>query len=679
MANTRGVRDLSGANNGARSGYRADIDGLRALAVLSVVFYHAEVPLIRGGFTGVDIFFVLSGYLIGGHIAAELGKGVFRFTHFYQRRAKRILPAFFVVVSFVLATGLLLLAPDELMDTGKNALAALGSISNIYFLRYANYFQASSDLNPLLMTWSLGVEEQFYLLLPPLLLLCSRLRKGRLMMVVVGLITAASFIYASIEVFRQPSRAFYLLPSRAWELGAGVLLALAERKGSVFLAWIRSSRVLCPALGLALISAPMFLLRPITPFPGLWALPTVLGTVLLLASGTSAFNRKVLSSSPLVLIGEVSYSWYLWHWPLLAFLRVVSGGPLKLWAAVVAAVVSFGLAVASYYVIEQPFRRSTTPPIRLLVRYGVLGTALALVPLLFWKTHGVPQRYRSTTTFATATRTDECLADYGERGPKDGSRCAPSPSIGPVVALWGDSHAAALAPALRAEVTDRGGNLAEYLKSSCLPLAGYAKSVPGHPSVVEECIEFNQKVLERIQTNAHIRTVVLAGRWEDPFLDDAPEPLLEAHERLLAASEPLAEEKERLVAGLEKNIAALEATGKHVVVIDDVPNFDFDPLYRTRTDAIPTRKMLASWMKESDIPAGRAPASFRDAAARSEEALRLVHAQNQEVPVIDLRSMFCDGNGMCAYMEQGRLLYADPQHLTAAGAFYALRNVRLPN
>lgn len=675
MPITRGETNSLPAIDSTRRSYRADIDGLRALAVLSVVLYHAGVPLLKGGFTGVDIFFVLSGYLIGGHIASDLDKGTFRFTHFYQRRAKRILPAFLAVLTFVLVAGLLLLAPVELVDASKSALAALGSFSNVYFLRYANYFQASSDLNPFLMTWSLGVEEQFYLVLPPLMLLTSRMRRGTLLLPVVGLITVASLLYASTQVFTQPSRAFYLLPSRAWELGAGVLLALTERRSSTRLPWVKSSSM----VGFALIVAPIFLLRPTTPFPGLSALPTVLGTVILLATPSSPFNRVVLSSSPLALIGKVSYSWYLWHWPLLAYLRIVSGGPLQPWAAAAAAVISFGLALGSYYIIEQPFRQSKTPPTRLLLRYGALASALALIPFLFWKTHGVPQRYAGATNFAAAARSDECLADYGERTPKDKPLCSRPSSNEPVVALWGDSHAAALAPALRSKVTDGGGQLAEYLKSSCLPLTGFAKSVPAHPSIVSECLAFNKDVLEKIRTNERIRTVLLAGRWEDPFLDDIPEPLLAAQEQSLPRYEPLAEEGKRFVAGLDATITALEAAGKHVVLIDDVPNFDFDPLYRTRTDVIPARRTLASWMKETSTPAGRAPASFRSAAARSQEALDRVHSEFRDVPVIDLRSMFCDKNGMCAYMEQGTLLYADSQHLTAAGSFFALRNVHLPN
>jgi len=660
---------------GVKKVYRPDIDGLRALAILSVVLYHAGVPLLKGGFTGVDIFFVLSGNLIGGHIASDLDKGTFRFTHFYQRRAKRILPAFFTVIAFVLAVGLVLLAPEELIDASKSALAALGSFSNVYFLRYANYFQASSDFNPLLMTWSLGVEEQFYLLLPPLMLVLSRMKKGRLLFPVVCLITIASLVFASTEVFTQPSRAFYLLPSRAWELGAGVLLALSERKGLPCLPWVKSSSV----VGLVLIVTPILLLRSTMPFPGLCALPTVLGTVLLLATPSSPINRVVLSSSPLALIGRVSYSWYLWHWPLLACLRVVSGGPLQPWAAAGAAVVSFGLALGSYHLIEQPFRQSTTPPARLLLRYGALASALALIPLALWKSHGVPQRFAGASTLAAATRSDECLADYGERAPKDQPLCSPPTSNGPIVALWGDSHASALAPALRKEVTDHGAQLAEYLKSSCLPLVSFAKFVPAHPSVVPECLAFNQTVLEKIRTSEQIRTVVLAGRWQDPFLDEVPEPLLARDEQRLSTPQPLAEENKRFVAGLSATIAAIEAAGKHVVLIDDVPNFDFDPLYRTRTDAIPARRVLASWMKETSMPAGRAPASFRDAAARSEQALTRVYTDDRNVSVIDLQSMFCDKNGMCAYMEQGTLLYADSQHLTDAGAFFALRNVHLPN
>src|SRR5580698_7454976 len=234
--------------------YRPDIDGLRAIAILSVVLYHGGVWFLPGGFTGVDIFFVISGYLIGGHIFSEVREGKFSFARFYQRRVKRILPAFYVVICFTMAAGLLLLSPLELVDTSKSAIAAVLSASNIYFLRYSNYFQGSSALNPLLMTWSLAVEEQFYLIIPLLMLAVAKIRRGVLLPAILA-ICALSFWFAWHQVHVAPDRAFYLLPSRAWELGVGVAWAVGEAMLSrtvVRPRWVQAAS-LC---GIAAIVAP---------------------------------------------------------------------------------------------------------------------------------------------------------------------------------------------------------------------------------------------------------------------------------------------------------------------------------------------------------------------------------------------------------------------------------------
>jgi hypothetical protein len=379
----------------------------------------------------------------------------------------------------------------------------------------------------------------------------------------------------------------------------------------------------------------------------------------------------------LVFIGRISYSWYLWHWPLLAFLRVASGGPLPIPARIVAILLSFALAVLSYYVIEQPFRKSSLPPLPLIARYAGVGIVLAALLAFVWRDGGLPARFPDLQPLQ-AEAPSHCIVNYGSSTPDLSARCYQPADGTPSIALWGDSHSAALAPALRSEITSHGLHFVEFSKSSCLPLVGVAKYVPGHPSVVEECVQFNQTVLKMIVADSGIRTVILAGRWADPFLDGNVEPLLDVG-LARAHRQPPASAMAGIFAGaLSKNIAALQAAGKRVVLVEDVPNFDFDPLCSMLTAQIPVRRILASWMMPGNYTPGFAQASFIDAASRSDQALKSARIGFLDVDLIDLRPMLCDGSSMCAYMHDGRLLYSDGQHLTTDGAFYALRGVSLP-
>jgi hypothetical protein len=429
--------------------------------------------------------------------------------------------------------------------------------------------------------------------------------------------------------------------------------------------------------GLSAMLAPFLLLKSSMPFPGPSALGSVLGTALVISCPASWINRSILSMPWLVFMGRISYSWYLWHWPLLAFLRVASGGPLPVPARIVAVLLSFGFAVLSYYLIEQPFRKSLLAPLPTIARYAGIGIALAAVFAFVWKDGGLRVRFPGLQQLQ-AEAPSRCIVDYGRGTPDLSAHCYPALNNTPSIALWGDSHSAALAPALRSEIVSRGYRFVEFGKSSCLPLAGVAKYVPAHPRVVEECVQFNQIVLKTIVADSAIRTVILAGRWADPFLDGNVEPLLEVNFSRAHRRPPASAMAGIFADALSKNIAALQAGGKRVVLVEDVPNFDFDPLCSMLTAQIPVRRLLASWMARGNDTPGFARASFIDAAGRSDEALKSVRVRFQDVDLIDLRPEFCDGSGLCAYMHGGRLLYSDGQHLTADGAFYALRDVSLP-
>ncbi len=323
------VKTLEHASPG-RS-YRQDVDGIRAVAILSVVLYHIHAPLLTGGYTGVDIFFVISGYLIGGHIYSELRAGNFSYLRFYQRRAKRILPAFYVVLLFTIAAAACLLSPSEVASLGRFAFAAALSASNLILGHFSGYFAPASALNPLLMTWSLGVEEQFYAVIPLLMGLLVRLRRNWLLPAIL-ILCGLSLLLSIFELTVHPTIVFYMLFTRAWELGAGVALAIAESNRKRTSLGGVAAEVLSAA-GVVLTLAPMFLLNANSTFPGLAALPTVVGASLLIATPSSLINRRCLSLGPLVFVGKISYSLYLWHWPILALLRAASGAEVPAGAA----------------------------------------------------------------------------------------------------------------------------------------------------------------------------------------------------------------------------------------------------------------------------------------------------------------------------------------------------------
>ena len=345
--------------------YRPDIDGLRALAVLSVVFFHFEFLGFSGGFVGVDIFFVISGYLITSIIVGDLEVGRFSFARFYERRIRRIVPAFIVMLAAATIASVALFPPKELAQFGISAAAAAGFCSNIFFAFQTNYFAGPDSMMPLLHTWSLGVEEQFYILWPLLLFACSRMgARLAVSVLVVGLATA-SLAYSGWGVnTKYASQLFYLLQSRAWELMFGAILALGlvPRIGN---RWLRDGLAL---LGIAMIALAVSYFSSTTPFPGLWATIPCLGAMLVIHTGQQRDTvvYRLLSLPPFVFIGLISYSLYLWHWPVFAFAENYLGRPFSFGEAVLLMIVCIAIATASWRYVEQPFRygerKGSSPP-----------------------------------------------------------------------------------------------------------------------------------------------------------------------------------------------------------------------------------------------------------------------------------------------------------------------------
>lgn len=499
--------------------HRSDIDGLRALAVGLVVLFHLGLP-VHGGFVGVDVFFVISGYLITSILYGDLERGRYSLLEFYQRRARRILPALLLVLLCSSLAALWLLLPPALRSFGLSLGSTALFVSNFYFWIDTGYFAAAADSRPLLHTWSLAVEEQFYLLFPLLLAALHRHLRPRLRGL-LALLALASLLYGEWLRAQAPASAFYLLPARAWELLLGSLLAL----GAVPAVSSRGLREVLGLLGLAGILGSALLYSERTPFPGFSALAPCLGTALLIHSGAArdSLAYRLLSLRPLVFLGLISYSLYLWHWPLIVYyqqgLLGDFGYPQKLALLLVALV----LSTLSWRYVETPFRRldrQRWPARRLL---SVSALALLVTSLigagLLW--NGLPGRFQPPVPAIAAWleyqpgeqfRSGRCFLTSYQTGLRDYDRaaCLAEDPTKPEVLLIGDSHAAHLWQGLATQLPRI--HLQQATASGCLPLR--------HGQGERRCTELMAEIFERHLPAHRPAAILLSARWRSTAIDE---------------------------------------------------------------------------------------------------------------------------------------------------------------
>jgi peptidoglycan/LPS O-acetylase OafA/YrhL len=653
--------------------YRSDIDGLRAVAIISVVAFHARLAFSGGGFVGVDVFFVISGYLIGQLVYREVRESRFSFLRFYERRVKRILPALFAVLFVCNLIAFFLLSPLELRSYCGESFSAVVSSSNIYFWLRSDYFNPVAAFKPLLMTWSLGIEEQFYLLFPLSLFLLHRFARRRVFLW-VAIASGLSFVCCVVCTNVYPSAAFYLLPMRAWELGLGVLIAVHEVQHDGPVKLSATAATALGWFGLALIVAPVLAYSEATRFPGFAAVLPAAGTGCLINSRDSFINRRLLSSRPMIFVGLVSYSWYLWHWPLLSFARIVSGGLLSVPRAVLIAVISLVLATVSHRFIEQPFRKSRTPTAHLLLRYGVLAVFLGTVPLLGYRASGWPSRMPELVKVEAAVRQTErnvCLTGFDESTPRLRPACVVEGS-GPKLALWGDSHAAALGTAMHQLAVGHGYGFEELTKASCPPLPAARLRWALRPTFDGTCTAFNRAVLQRVLSDRNITIVVLAGLWSSLCSDggsgDCYTDNTQAGQEGLEAMGHL-----NLHSALLKTIELLRSSGKCVFIVTDVPRFAVDPMSILRNLVMRSRGEVASLLSSQVFSLGPVDEASLLKPADTITDIEVRQAASEGgAQIIDLAQNLCPAS-RCRFWDNGVLLYADSGHLTLAGAEYALR------
>ena len=511
----------------SHAAHRPDIDGLRGIAVLSVLAVHSFPQWVQAGFIGVDIFFVLSGFLITGILLQSLEAGRFSYADFYARRTRRIFPALCLVLFACLVFSALYTFPAQARIIGKHVGAGALFISNFVLWQESGYFDVSSEAKPLLHLWSLGIEEQFYLVWPVAMVLLFKFKRRAVWLLCAALL--ASFVCNLVFVVVKPSATFFLPPSRFWELMVGALLAYQTRyHGGGPVAWLRlrlpagswahrRTADAFSAIGLAMLLLALALIDKSVVFPGWWALLPTFGTFALLAAGPGAWiNRHVLSQSVLRFYGAISYPLYLWHWPLLSF-PVVMGIALTNEVRVMILIGSVVLASLTYELVEKPIRFGRSGPRTLWVLCGALAL-VGLGGLAMKQTDGllftVPESVRTiaATEFRfdySDYRVDKCLTRL-HQGPEIFSEdCIDRrDSSRKLVFLWGDSHAASLYPGLARVVADRqpGYRLAQYTGSACPPLL----TTPASDN--KYCERTNKFILQRLAEEKP-DTVVLGGHW----------------------------------------------------------------------------------------------------------------------------------------------------------------------
>jgi len=606
--------------------YRPDIDGLRAIAVLSVILYHAAPGRLPAGFIGVDIFFVISGFLISSIVIKSLHNDRFSLINFYSRRIKRIFPALLVVLTACLGICFFLLTDNELKELSKHIAAGAGFVTNIVLWTESGYFDQSANFKPMLHLWSLGIEEQFYILWPLLLWMAWRLIGG--VIALTAMFVVISFVLNVWQIQTDAAATFYLPFTRFWELLIGAFLAASMlRTGAPVMG--RPQAAVTSAIGMALLVAAFLLIDKSRAFPGWWALLPTTGSALLIWAGPQAWiNKAVLSNRVLVWFGLISFPLYLWHWPLLSFQRIVEGTEIAQWKRVAVIAVAIVLAWLTYELVEKSvrYRRSGWITLGLTVAMACMG----LVGVAGYFSDGFQGRTFAPRVvnagdidhlpFFEHIRSNYFSCTESEIAKNAGVwngyvRCFQSHSSPHHdIVLLGDSHAEHLFPGLAAQMPQ--SNLVFY-GSGGLPFHSNAN--------------FN-RIFETLLTNSHVKRVIISANW---------------FENLRAY--PAHEWQEKLT----QTIKSLTNTGKKVYLIEDVPRFSF----------IPSRCKYVGRFGSSNLCV-EADQHYSSTYMPSFHSLA---SSNPDLSIIQIYPLFC-GLEQCSMALDGNLYYRDDNHLNVSGS-----------
>ncbi|MEQ9259915.1 MAG: acyltransferase family protein [Roseovarius sp.] len=649
--------------------YRREIDGLRAVAVLPVILFHAGLSFWSGGYVGVDVFFVISGYLITTILIDERERGTYSLLGFYERRARRILPALFLVLIVCIPFAWAWIPPYPFEDFARSLAFAALFISNVHFLEHGGYFDLNADLRPLLHTWSLAVEEQYYILFPLVLFFLKGFRR-RKHLVVFALLAVVSLGVAEWGWRNYPNQNFYFTPSRLWELLAGsICAAILYRRPQM------KSEVLA-ALGLAMILFASVVFDASIPFPSLYTLVPVAGTCLIiLFAEKETLTARLLSLRPLVGIGLVSYSAYLWHQPLFAFARIRTPGEVPDWVMLALAVAALGLAWLSWRFVEQPFR-GKAPLVLHTRRQALSASAVGIVAFAgfgLWgkAVEGFPERldlertpflarlYDQTTEHAAFslcpdTRNAESFALCSVYAPEGAARR---------IAILGDSHSRALLPGFEAAAEALEAEVLLGDKPGCPPLLGVHLARGGLESAA--CRRAMESYAGEIAAEG-IGTAVLVARWSLYASGDydGPDPqfrLSEVEGRRFISDE---EWQAAFRAGLERMVGRLREAGAEVLIVNQIP----------QQKVIPGILVQNAMLWGLDEPGARAlfaenyiHRTESDALQARARAVVAEVAEAKGAQVLTLDALFAEGDRY-AWISGEDALYMDDDHASDTGA-----------
>jgi peptidoglycan/LPS O-acetylase OafA/YrhL len=648
--------------------YRREIDGLRALAVVPVILFHAGLPAFSGGFVGVDVFFVISGYLITSIILQEMEAGAFTLIGFYDRRARRILPALFVVTLVCLPLVWLWMLPEDLKEFSESLVGLSAFASNIVFLMKSGYFGGAAELKPLLHTWSLAVEEQYYLLFPAFVLLVWR--AGRRYVPWVLLLAALlSFAAAQWGSLHKPDAAFYLLPTRGWELLIGAFAAfhLLHHKGFEAPA-STARRVIAECLsvgGIALIAYAIFRFSKATPFPGAYALAPTLGTLcIILFAMPWTFSGVLLGCRPLVGIGLISYSAYLWHQPMFALARHRGIAPPTPALLLLLSAAAIGLAYLSWRFVERPMRDKRRVSRAMIFRLALcFSVGFCSLGLIGYFANGFPSRFPLPQTmvesFDRPSRLTECFYKPRIATREDWLCALGTRQPGPSFMVFGDSHSLAMLPAFD-EAAQRLQLSGLYTGASgCAPLLGvYSLRID---QLSNDCRALNTRVFNYVK-DKHIGKLFLVARWtfytdggydglDFSYLGLTPDA---RHEKALSRA--------AFASGLQTTIDAYRGIGTRLYLVAQVPEQRYDPktvYYKAfRND----RADLADVVIGMSIPIddNRALQLYVTSLFDSYQAVG-------GLKIISLDNRFCSA-GRCLLGSENQSYYFDTDHLSVVGA-----------
>ncbi|MER9880658.1 acyltransferase family protein [Mesorhizobium sp. M0118] len=622
-------------------GYRADVDGLRAIAVVSVIAFHLSRSWLPGGYLGVDIFFVLSGYLITLILWREALKGQFSIVRFYERRIRRIMPALLLLLLVVTLAAIILLLPADLIGYAKSMLASISFVANIYFLLDTDYFARVAEAKPLLHVWSLGVEEQFYIIFPLLIAAFARFWP-RAALPAIALLTLGSFASNCLALkIGGASPAFFLLPTRAWELGAGALVALLPPSRAPYgiIAGIVGS-----VGALAVVAGIVSSVEVLHSIPV--ALPVVIGTTLVLAAGQSKQSpvSQVLAARPLVFVGLISYSLYLWHWPVIVFSQYYLIRDLNPGEMIIAVLAMTICAIMSWRYVERPFRSRIISARTVFLSAAAGAAALALVALVLIWSNGLPARMSGeaaafnaavgtnyqrcpVANYVTIGTSRACVLNLPTRNPSDAN-----------IVLLGNSHAQMYAPLWESIFAAKGLNGLMVTRNGCLPTVA--------ANISRQCLDTANDNLRELDRLSNVQTVIVGLPWgygESALIDVSGETMDNRDDRAL-------------VLALDDLIGHLQKSGKKVILIGPIayPGWDLpSEMSRSLAFGRPLEK-------PTNMPTEEFQRQYGPAIEHFEARPDIFFTRPDKV--------LCDAS-RCNYILDGRSMFADVSHISQAELF----------